>query len=64
VAFSGIWVLATTDMDASAFFDESFAALTGHAPLGWQRRLFLEHFARGDIPSALDIPTGLGKTSR
>ena len=50
-------------MDERAFFDVSFAALTGNAPLGWQRRLFLEHFLRGDIAPALDIPTGLGKTS-
>jgi CRISPR-associated endonuclease/helicase Cas3 len=46
-----------------SFFDESFAALTGNAPLSWQRRLFLQHFLRGDIPPALDIPTGLCKTS-
>jgi hypothetical protein len=46
-----------------ALFERTFSALTGHAPLSWQRRLFLEHFLRGDIPAALDIPTGLGKTS-
>ena len=50
-------------MDERAFFDGGFAALTGNTPLGWQRRLFLDHFLRGDIPAALDIPTGLGKTA-
>lgn len=44
-------------------FEKSFRALTGNSPLSWQARLFVEHFVRGDIPSALDIPTGLGKTS-
>lgn len=37
--------------------------LTGNTPFGWQRRLFADHFGRGDVPSAVDIPTGLGKTS-
>jgi CRISPR-associated endonuclease/helicase Cas3 len=50
-------------MNECALFDESFAALTGNIPLSWQRRLFLQYFLRGDIPPALDIPTGLGKTS-
>jgi hypothetical protein len=51
------------EMDDAAFFENGFAALTGNAPLGWQRRLFEDHFARGTTPAALDIPTGLGKTS-
>jgi CRISPR-associated endonuclease/helicase Cas3 len=50
-------------MDESEFFDSGFRVLTSHPPLGWQRRLFTEHFVRGEIPTALDIPTGLGKTS-
>ena len=37
--------------------------MTGNDPLGWQRRLFEECFALGEPPAALDIPTGLGKTS-
>lgn len=45
------------------FFERAFEALTGSAPFGWQRRLFADHFLHGDIPAALDIPTGLGKTS-
>jgi CRISPR-associated endonuclease/helicase Cas3 len=49
-------------------FDSAFEALTGHSPMSWQRRLFEEHFATFDrenytLPPALDIPTGLGKTS-
>jgi CRISPR-associated endonuclease/helicase Cas3 len=43
-------------------FSENFSRLTGHPPMRWQRRLF-EQFVDGDIPSALDLPTGLGKTS-
>ena len=47
----------------AVWFDESFEALTGHRPFPWQRRLFEEHFLRGTLPSAVDIPTGLGKTA-
>jgi CRISPR-associated endonuclease/helicase Cas3 len=43
-------------------FDRQFAALTGFEPLAWQRRLFAR-FVQGDVPSAVDVPTGLGKTS-
>lgn len=43
-------------------FNERFKELTGHARLEWQRRLF-GHFLTGRLPSALDLPTGLGKTS-
>jgi CRISPR-associated endonuclease/helicase Cas3 len=43
-------------------FDAQFLALTGHRPFRWQQRLF-EHLAAGHLPSALDLPTGLGKTS-
>ena len=42
----------------------NFAALTGHAPLRWQARLFDAHLSNGECPAALDIPTGLGKTNR
>ena len=44
-------------------FDREFKALTGHHPFPWQRRLFKEHFSCGALPSAVDIPTGLGKTA-
>jgi CRISPR-associated endonuclease/helicase Cas3 len=50
-------------MESRADFDAAFAALTGHSPLGWQRRLYEEHFVPARLPGALDIPTGLGKTS-
>lgn len=45
-----------------AEFAQYFEALTGHAPLRWQSRLF-EQISTGAIPSACDLPTGLGKTS-
>lgn len=43
-------------------FARCFAALTGHAPLRWQKRLF-DAFAQGKVPTTVDLPTGLGKTS-
>ena len=43
--------------------DFGFAKLTGYPPFCWQRSLFEDWLARGRIPSSLDIPTGLGKTS-
>ena len=46
----------------SSFWD-AYSRLTESVPLSWQERLFCDHFRNGDIPSALDIPTGLGKTS-
>jgi CRISPR-associated endonuclease/helicase Cas3 len=42
--------------------DDQFAALTGFSPFQWQRRLF-DDFVKGRVPDALDLPTGLGKTS-
>jgi len=48
----------------SAAFVADFARLTGAPrPFRWQSRLYEEHFAQGRIPSALDLPTGLGKTA-
>jgi CRISPR-associated endonuclease/helicase Cas3 len=44
-------------------FEQSFQALTGYCPLRWQSRLFGEYFDRGELPPAVDIPTGLGKTA-
>ncbi|HET9902260.1 MAG TPA: type I-U CRISPR-associated helicase/endonuclease Cas3, partial [Xanthobacteraceae bacterium] len=49
--------------DQARFFEESFRALTGHPPFGWQRRLYSDYFARGEVPATIDIPTGLGKTA-
>jgi len=39
-----------------------FRALTGWPPLKWQQRLF-DRLVAGNIPAAIDLPTGLGKTS-
>ena len=47
-------------MDKS--FHSLFGVLTENKPFPWQRALY-ERFVQGDIPSAADIPTGLGKTS-
>jgi CRISPR-associated endonuclease/helicase Cas3 len=40
-----------------------FRALTGFAPLSWQTRLYGKYFGSGKIPLAVNVPTGLGKTS-
>jgi CRISPR-associated endonuclease/helicase Cas3 len=42
--------------------NEPYQALTGHPPFRWQQRLWAEMVA-GNLPDALDIPTGLGKTA-
>ncbi|GIW93960.1 MAG: type I-U CRISPR-associated helicase/endonuclease Cas3 [Pirellulaceae bacterium] len=49
-------------------FDAAFESLTGFSPMKWQRRLFHRFVEAGlpgkpDLPSACDLPTGLGKTS-
>ena len=44
-------------------FDKNFEGLMGFPPFKWQKRLFHDYLAKGQIPSALAIPTGLGKTS-
>lgn len=46
----------------SAQFRSMFRGLTGKCPFPWQEDLFA-CFAKGEIPSCCDIPTGLGKTS-
>ncbi|MGH6678867.1 MAG: DEAD/DEAH box helicase family protein, partial [Bradyrhizobium sp.] len=51
-----------TAATATEDFEAQFTALTGFRPFSWQRRLF-RRLADGDVPSALDLPTGLGKTS-
>ena len=43
-------------------FAETFRVLTDHEPFPWQARLF-EQLSAGDLPRAVDLPTGLGKTS-
>jgi CRISPR-associated endonuclease/helicase Cas3 len=42
--------------------DRLYKTLTGYPPFRWQRRLWGELVA-GKLPDAIDIPTGLGKTS-
>lgn len=49
-------------MNDRTSFAKSFRALTGNEPFRWQERLFQE-FVAGRLPSAIDLPTGLGKTS-
>lgn len=44
-------------------FKYEFRKLTGFEPMQWQSRLFSEFLKLGKIPAAVDIPTGLGKTS-
>jgi CRISPR-associated endonuclease/helicase Cas3 len=45
----------------SVEFERCFKALTAHAPMKWQKRLF-DQIRAGDVPSVIDLPTGLGKT--
>ena len=50
-------------IDSQPFdLEETFEVLTGHQPFRWQKRL-LGCFLDGSRPAALDLPTGLGKTS-
>jgi len=44
-------------------FSKQFEALTGFEPMRWQERLYHEHFVKSTLPSAVSIPTGLGKTA-
>ncbi|WP_295432968.1 type I-U CRISPR-associated helicase/endonuclease Cas3 [uncultured Thiodictyon sp.] len=44
-------------------FQANFTALAGFPPMSWQVRLFHDWLARGALPSGVDIPTGLGKTT-
>lgn len=50
-------------MERKIDFKSEFAQLTDFEPLRWQTRLYTEHFVTGAVPDAVDIPTGLGKTS-
>jgi CRISPR-associated endonuclease/helicase Cas3 len=42
---------------------EQFEVLAGFKPMRWQQRLYEEHFVKGALPSAVSVPTGLGKTA-
>jgi CRISPR-associated endonuclease/helicase Cas3 len=44
-------------------FSEQFKALTGFKPMRWQERLYDEYLVQGELPSAVSISTGLGKTA-
>lgn len=44
-------------------FAEVFAAIHGHAPYAWQKRLFETIVAAGRWPQAIAAPTGAGKTA-
>jgi CRISPR-associated endonuclease/helicase Cas3 len=48
--------------DAAAFDAEFSKLVCVEAPLSWQRRLY-SRLLDGKLPTALDLPTGLGKTS-
>jgi CRISPR-associated endonuclease/helicase Cas3 len=48
--------------DEMVLFRKEFCAIQGDDPFPWQERLFKE-FCNGMLPPALDLPTGLGKTS-
>lgn len=52
----------TKELTAAFDFDGAFTRLSGHGPFPWQRRLF-HMLCEGCVPSAVDIPTGLGKTT-
>jgi CRISPR-associated endonuclease/helicase Cas3 len=43
-------------------FPDSFCSSTGYSPMRWQNRLFGQ-LINCEVPAALDLPTGLGKTS-
>jgi CRISPR/Cas system-associated endonuclease/helicase Cas3 len=55
------WAAVRMSADLQSFPD-SFYSLTGYPPMQWQDRLFRQ-LINGKFPSALDLPTGLGKTS-
>jgi CRISPR-associated endonuclease/helicase Cas3 len=49
-------------IDISIHFDKAFQALSDHAPMEWQRRMYTR-LMQSRLPLACDLPTGLGKTS-
>jgi hypothetical protein len=50
----------TTQQDT---FENRFKVLTTFEPVRWQARLYTEYFAKGELPTVVNIPTGLGKTA-
>ncbi len=51
-----------TENEAISWLKKALGLAEADSPFPWQRRL-LEKFLNGQIPCAVDIPTGLGKTS-
>lgn len=55
------------EAEGKAFFERGFAGIAGAPPFRWQTRLFGDFVGDGPgdfrLPTALDIPTGLGKTA-
>jgi len=49
--------------EEGSILHHQFKLLTGFSPMSWQTRLFSKHLKIGEPPSAVDIPTGLGKTA-
>ena len=43
--------------------EEVLSTLSGRPPYLWQKDLLTGWLMAGRIPEALDVPTGLGKTS-
>ncbi|MGE3746024.1 MAG: type I-U CRISPR-associated helicase/endonuclease Cas3 [Sphingomonadaceae bacterium] len=52
----------TRQMRLGEQFSTAFRALQGNEPYRWQQRMF-DQICQHGIPSGLDLPTGLGKTS-
>ncbi|MBI3048971.1 MAG: type I-U CRISPR-associated helicase/endonuclease Cas3 [Acidobacteria bacterium] len=50
------------DPNAGRWLEEALGLRAGETPFPWQEQL-LKRLCQGDIPPALDIPTGLGKTA-
>ncbi len=55
-------VEGTLPGEAEQWLKGALALPPGASPFPWQRRL-LRRLLRGEVPSHLDLPTGLGKTS-
>jgi CRISPR-associated endonuclease/helicase Cas3 len=55
-------IVETENSKSVRNFEIWFKVITGYSQFYWQKRLFLS-LLNGDVPSALDLPTGLGKTS-
>ena len=49
-------------LDAGAF-EEFFRAVHGFSPFPWQKDLVRQVLNRGEWPSLVDVPTGMGKTA-